>query len=82
MVYKPLDEKTCRKYLKTVGWKLIKGSIDYKLQDGENNFLCSIKISHGKKSDKGVVADSIKKTEKEFKKRGWLWPPLKKSKNI
>ncbi len=78
MVYKPLDENTYRKYIAMVGWSLIKGSIDYKLVDEKGAFLCAIKISHGKKSDKGVVAYSVKQTEREFKKRGWLWPPRKK----
>lgn len=78
MAFKPLDESTYRKYLKMVGWGLVKGSIDYKLLDENGHFLCAIKISHGKKSEKGVVADSVKKTEREFKKRGWLWPPKKK----
>lgn len=70
MVYKPLDEKTYRKLLKIVGWDLIKGSIDYKLIDESNAFICAIKISHGKKSKQEVVAHSIHKTEQEFKKRG------------
>jgi hypothetical protein len=81
MVFKPLDESIYLKYIKMVGWSLKKGSIDYKLYDENGYFVCSIKISHGKKSDKGVVAHSVKKTEQEFKQRGWSWPPRKKSKN-
>ncbi len=73
-----------------VEWSLVKGSIDYKLRDengyklrDENgNFLCAIKIAHGKNSKQEVVAHSVQKTEQEFKKRGWSWPPQKKSKNI
>lgn len=42
-------------------------------------FLCSIKIAHGKKSKQEVVAHSVQKTEQEFKKRGLVWPPQKKS---
>lgn len=77
MVYKPLKENEYRKYLRMVGWKLEKGSIDYKLLDEDGNFLCTIKIAHSKNGEKGVVPDSVKKTEKEFKNRGWMWPPRK-----
>lgn len=52
MVYKPLDERTYLQYLKIVGWQLKKGSIDYKLYDQNNNFVCAIKISHEKLSKK------------------------------
>lgn len=78
MIYKPLDEKNYLKLLKLVGWSLEKGSIDYKLFDENKNFVCAIKISHGKKSKQEVVAHSIHKTEQEFKKRGLIWPPKKK----
>lgn len=78
MTYKPMDEDTYRKYIKWAGWELTKGSIDYKLYNENGGFVCSIKISHGKKSDKGVVAHSVNKTKQEFKKRGLLWPPKKK----
>jgi hypothetical protein len=52
--------------------------------DENGDLICAIKISHGKKTDKGVVAHSAKKkkkkkkTEQEFKQRGWQWPPKKK----
>lgn len=78
MSFKPLDEKTYRKYIESVGWSLIKGSIDYKLLDEKGAFLCAIKIAHGKKTEKGVVAHSVHKTKQEFKKRGWQWPPKRK----
>jgi hypothetical protein len=81
MPFKPLDEKTYRQYLKIVGWSLVKGGIDYKLHDENGTFLCTIMIAHGKKSKQEVIAFSVQKTELEFKKRGWLWPPQKKSKN-
>ncbi len=82
MPFKPIDEKIYRQYLKLVKWSLIKGSIDYKLYDEEGTFPCAIKIAHGKNSKQEVVAHSVHKTELEFKKRGWSWPPQKKSKNI
>lgn len=82
MVFKPLEEKIYRKYIKAVGWKLVRGSIDYKLFDENDTFLCAIKISHGKKTKQEVIAPSVQKTEQEFKLRGWSWPPLKKLKNI
>lgn len=78
MVYKPLDEKTYLRYLKMAGWSLHKGSIDYKLYDDKSNFVCAIKISHGKKTKTEVVAMSVQKTAREFKERGLVWPPRKK----
>lgn len=78
MGYKPLDEKIYLQYLKLAGWTLKKGSIDYKLHDEKGNFVCAIKISHGKKTKQEVVARSVNKTEKEFKLRGLSWPPKKK----
>lgn len=82
MPFKPMDEKSYRQHLKMVGWKLVKGSIDYKLYDDNDTFLCAIKIAHGKKSKQEVIAHSVLKTEREFKKRGLSWPPQKKLKNI
>ena len=81
MPFKPMDEGFYLSYLKMAGWRLVKGSIDYKLYDENGKFLCSIKIAHGKSTKKEVVAISVQKTEREFKKRGWLWPPRKKLKN-
>jgi len=78
MVFKPLEEKIYRKYLKMAGWSLIKGSIDYKLYDDKDQFACAIKISHGKKTKEEVVAMSVQKTAREFKERGFVWPPKKK----
>lgn len=49
MVFKPLDEKTYLRYLKATGW-IKKGSIDHKLYDDKDHFVCAIKISHGKRS--------------------------------
>jgi hypothetical protein len=80
MLFKPLDERTYRKYLKMVGWSLLKGSIDYKLHDENGAFLCAIKIAHGKNSKQEIIARSIHRTKQEFNKRGWSWPPQKKSK--
>jgi len=50
-----------------VGWELEKGHIDYKLRNEKGQFLCTIKIAHSKNGEKGVVADSVKKTMQEFK---------------
>ncbi len=81
MAFKPMDEGVYLKYLKMVGWYLAKGSIDWKLYNEVGEFLCAIKIAHGKHTKKEVVAFSVQKTEREFKKRGWQWPPQKKLKN-
>ena len=82
MAFKPMDESVYLKYLRMVGWRIEKGSIDYKLFNEEDEFLCAIKIAHGKNSKQEVVAFSVQKTEREFKKRSWQWPPQKKLKNI
>jgi hypothetical protein len=81
MTFKPMDEGIYLKYLKMVGWYLTKGSIDYKLYNEKDELLCSIKIAHGKHTKREVVAFSVQKTEREFKQRGWQWPPQKKLKH-
>jgi len=43
-----MDEAGYLRYLKIVGWKLVKGGIDYNLVDEEGIFRCTIKITHGK----------------------------------
>ena len=78
MVFKPLEEKIYMKYLRMVGWSLRKGSIDHKLYDDKNQFVCAIKISHGKNTKEEIVAISVQKTAREFKERGLSWPPKKK----
>jgi len=78
MVFKPLEEDIYIGYLKIVGWRLIKGGIDYNLFDENGIFICNIKISHGKGKKREVVAFSVHKTEKKFKERGLKWPPKKK----
>lgn len=78
MAFKPMDESVYLKYLKMMGWRLVKGSIDYKLLNEKGEFLCAIKIAHGKHAKREVIAHSVQKTEKQFKIRGWSWPPRKK----
>ena len=69
MVYKPLDRKKFLQYIKSVGWTLEKGEIDWNLYDENNVFLCSIKIAHGKNAKEEIVANSVDKVRKIFKER-------------
>ena len=78
MSYKPMTVKVYNAHIKKVGWKLEKGSIDWNLYNEKDEFLCSVKITHGKGKKQEIDARSVKKTEREFKERGWLWPPKKK----
>lgn len=78
---KPLEERKYNALLKLVGWMLVKGGIDYNLCDENDNYVCTIKISHSKGKKREVSASSIRKTEIEFKERDLKWPPEKKSKN-
>ncbi len=48
-----MDESVYVKYLKMVAWRIEKGSIDYKLFNEKDEFLCTIKIAHGKKDKEG-----------------------------
>jgi hypothetical protein len=77
---KPLEERKYIAYLKLVSWSLVKSGFDYSLCDENGKYLCTIKISHSKGTKREVVPASIRKTEIEFKERGWKWPPEKKSK--
>ncbi len=79
MVFKPMDEREFRRLIKLVGWSLKKAGIDYSLLDENGNYVCSIKITHGKKTKGGeIIAHCMQKTEKMFKERGLRWPPRKK----
>ncbi len=65
--------------LKEVGWSLTKGGTDYSLRDEKGNFVCTIKITHGKNTKKGEIpVHCIRKTERIFEEKGLLWPPKKK----
>ena len=71
--------KVFLKFINSAGWTLKKGSIDHNLFDDKMDFACSIKITHGKNTKSNEIpAISVKKAEKEFKKRGLIWPPVKK----
>lgn len=78
MAYKPLPVSKYEQCIKLAGWTLEKGKIDWNLYDEYGNFICAIKIAHGKNTKREVVAISVKKTEVAFKKKGLVWPPLKK----
>ena len=80
MTYKPMPPKLFLSYLKLVGWRLEKGSVDWKAYDEKSVFVCTIQISHGSKTKQEVTALSVRKIEKEFKERGLRWPPSKKLK--
>lgn len=79
MPYKPLPLRIYLQYIKIVGWTIKKGGVDYNLYNENGDFICAIKISHGRNSSTNeVVAICVQKTEKAFKIRGWKWPPVKK----
>lgn len=63
---KPIEERKYNAYLKLVGWRLKKGSIDYNLLDEQGHYLCSIKVIHAKGKKREISSSSIRKTEKEF----------------
>lgn len=69
MVYKPLKVKTYAGYIKLVGFSLEKGGVDWNLYDEKGNFLCSIKIAHGKRTKQEVVSNSVQKQKRFSKKR-------------
>lgn len=79
---KPIEERKYLALLRFVGWDLEKGGMDYNLVDEKRRFLCSIKVIHAKGKKREVAASSVRKTEQEFKERGWVWPPQKKLKHI
>jgi hypothetical protein len=74
---KPIPEQLFRRYLKTLGLRLEKGSIDYNLYEG-NHFLCAREITHGRGKKREISPDSVRKIEKICVKMGLAWPPKKK----
>ena len=74
-----MDEREFRRLIKIVGWSLVKSGFDYNLLNEQGNYMCSIKITHGKNTKGGeVTAFCVKKAEKVFKEEGLKWPPRKK----
>ncbi len=69
-MYKPLKLRDYQRWIRQYGWSLRKGSIDWNLFDQNGNFVCYIKIQHP--GPKEVVADSVKRTEKELKARNLI----------
>ncbi len=70
MPFKPLPIPIFEKYIKTAGWQLEKGKIDWNLYNQNGDFVCSIIISHGKRTKSEITAYSINKTKKAFEERG------------
>lgn len=79
MPYKPMVPRDFNHYLSVVGWKLKKGGFDWSVFDENDIYVCTIQISHGNTKQE-VPAFSVRKVEKEFRRRGLKWPPDKKSK--
>ena len=81
---KPIEEKEYRKHIKRAGWSLRKGSIDYNLYNESGDFMCTIKIIHGKGKKREVSASSVRATKKLYEEdlhaRGLKWPPKKELK--
>lgn len=71
MAYKPLPVSKYEQYIKLAGWTLEKGKIDWNLYDEQRDFICSIKMAHGKNTKKEVVAISVKKQKLLLKRRDW-----------
>lgn len=80
MPFKPMPVKKYMEYIRCANWKLVKGSIDWKLYNENGNLVCTIMISHGKNTNQEITAFCVNKTEKAFKKAGLSWPPKKESK--
>lgn len=79
MAFKPMDEREFFRLIRIVGWSLKKSGFDYNLLNEKGNYMCTIKITHGKNTKGGEIpAYYIKKTEKMFKQEGLKWPPKKK----
>lgn len=69
-MYKPMKLKHYLSMIHQFGWRLEKGAIDWVLRDEEDNYLCTIKISHP--GPREVVASSVKKTLKLLAERGYI----------
>lgn len=79
MAFKPMDEREFRRLIKMVGWGLQKSGFDWNLLNEKGKYMCTIKITHGKRTKGGEIpAIYVRKAEKEFKQEGLKWPPKKK----
>jgi hypothetical protein len=80
MGFKPMSPAVFERHLKIVGWHIEKGSFDWNLYSEEDGLVCTVQIVHGSKSKNEVSAYCVGRVEQEIKRRGWTWPPQKKSK--
>jgi hypothetical protein len=55
---KPIPEHTYLGYLRILGWKMVKGGMDYNLFHKER-LMCSIKIIHGKGKKREISPSSV-----------------------
>lgn len=74
-----MSPRDFKRYLSLVNWSLEKGGMDWSVFDDKGIYVCTIQISHGNTKQE-VPAFSVRKVEKEFKKRDLIWPPVKKLK--
>lgn len=74
-----MDSRDYLRLLKIVGWSLKKSGFDYSLLNAQGNFMCTIKITHGKHTKgKEIPAYHIKMTKRMLEQEGLQWPPKKK----
>lgn len=74
---KPIPEQVYLRYIRMLGWRLVKRGMDYNLYQGEW-MMCSIKIIHAKGKKREVSPASVRKTAKLCEEQGLEWPPKKK----
>ena len=69
-MYKPIKLYRYIAWIRTFGWSVRRGKIDWLLLDENGNFVCTIKVQHPGPEE--VVAHSVRKTERWLKERGLL----------
>lgn len=70
MPYAPIKRRDFEKRLKELGWHLEKGSIDWKLYDERDKFVCAIKITH---PGNEIIPMHLQKVKKICQERGLSW---------
>jgi len=64
---KPLEERKYNAYLKTVGWKLVKGSIDFVLEDEKGNYPVLLRSFTEKEEKEKCAREAFLKLKKNLK---------------
>lgn len=67
MAFKPVPSKKFAKWVKSLGWSIEKGGIDWHVYDENGNYVCTVVLQHP--GENVVKATSVKNFQMHLKER-------------